>query len=288
LTRVLLIMSISLMLILVARLAPGATELLGPAGPVAQGEVVQILLKGPKNGLQVKGYWQGQPLEFFEVEKREYRSLLGVDFRLSPGTYPVEVQVSAPDSSPSTYHANIQVEEKEFGKQSLSLPENMVTLDQETLRRVRKEAVEFRRLWDIHTPRRYWHGNFVRPVPGKLSTPFGLRRILNGEPRSPHSGVDLRANLGEPVRAANHGRIVLVGDFFFHGKAIVIDHGWGLYTMYFHLSEAKVSEGDLVGKSYVIGLAGSTGRATGPHLHWGVRLGGARVDPFALLRVTAE
>jgi murein DD-endopeptidase MepM/ murein hydrolase activator NlpD len=159
----------------------------------------------------------------------------------------------------------------------------MVTLDAVTLKRVRRESAEFKKLWDVYTPTRYWYGSFVRPVEGRLTTAFGLRRILNGEPRSSHSGVDLRAALGEPVRAANHGRVVLVGEFFFHGKAIVIDHGWGLYTMYFHLSEVNVSKGDLVGKNYVIGLAGATGRATGPHLHWGVRLGTARVDPFALL-----
>jgi len=279
---------IGMSLFLLPQIVGGATKLIGPTGPVAQGEVVQVLLTGTKDGSKVKGSWQGQPLEFFKVEEKEYRSLLGIDFRQTPGSYPLEVQVSTPGNSPSTYRTSIKVEKKEFGEQSLTLPENMVTLDLETLKRVRKESVEFRKLWDIHTPKRYWHGNFVRPVPGKLSTPFGLGRILNGEPRSPHSGVDLRANLTEPVRAANHGRIVLVGDFFFHGKAVVIDHGWGLYTMYFHLLKANVAAGDLVGKSYVIGLAGSTGRATGPHLHWGVRLAGARVDPFALMRATTE
>jgi murein DD-endopeptidase MepM/ murein hydrolase activator NlpD len=288
LKRILLVMFISLIFIGAAQFASGATELIAPTGPVAQGTVVQILLTGPAKGSKIEGYWQGQPLEFFEVQEREYESLLGVDFRMTPGTYPLEVQVINTDNTPSTYRANIEVREEKFGVQRLTLPQNMVTLDADTLKRVRKEAAKFRKLWSIHTPRRYWHGNFVRPLPGKLSTPFGLRRILNGEPRSPHSGVDLRATLGEPVKAANHGRIVLVGNFFFHGKAVVIDHGWGLYTMYFHLSEVDVAEGDLVGKSYVIGLAGSTGRATGPHLHWGVRLGGARIDPFALMRVTAE
>jgi hypothetical protein len=284
----LLSMSISLILMAAAHPVAAATELIGPTGPVSQGEVVEIILTGPREGSKVKGFWQAQALDFFEVKEKEYRSLLGIDFRLPPGIYPLEVEVDSPGNSRSTYRTSIEVAKKEFGEQSLTLPENMVTLDADTLKRVRIEAAEFRKLWDIHTPKRYWHGNFVLPLPGKLSTPFGLGRILNGEPRSPHSGVDLRASLGEPVRAANHGRIVLVGDFFFHGKAVVIDHGWGLYTMYFHLSKVNVSEGDFVGKGYVIGLAGSTGRATGPHLHWGVRLGGARVDPFALVRVTAE
>lgn len=273
---------------MVAQVAAGASKLIGPTEPVAQGEVVKVQLKGPKDGSRVKGSWLGQPLEFFKLGEEEYTSLVGVDLRLNPGIYPLEVQVDSPGTSLHAYRTTIEVVKKDYGVQRLTLPEDMVSLDPATLKRVRKEGAEFSKLWDIHTPKRYWYANFVRPVPGKLTTTFGLRRILNGEPRSPHSGVDLRAAVGEPVRAANHGRIVLVGEFFFHGKAVVIDHGWGLYTMYFHLSKVNVSPGDLVGKNYVIGLAGSTGRATGPHLHWGVRLGGARVDPFSLLQATGE
>jgi murein DD-endopeptidase MepM/ murein hydrolase activator NlpD len=281
-------MFVGMSLFLMSQGAAEGAELIGPTDPVAQGEVLQLLLKGVKDGDKVKGLWREQPLEFFKLGEEEYGSLLGIDLRLSPGTYPLEVQVDSPVNSLQTSRINIKVVKKDYGVQRLTLPENMVTLDPATLKRVRKEAAKFSELWYKHTPKRYWHSSFVRPVPGKLSTPFGLGRILNGEPRSPHSGVDLRAKLSEPVRAANHGRIVLVGDFFFHGKAVVIDHGWGLYSMYFHLSKANVAEGDLVGKNYVIGLAGSTGRATGPHLHWGVRLGGARVDPFALMRATGE
>ena len=287
-TRALASMGISMILIIAAQAAAGATELVGPTDPVVQGEVVQIFLKGVEGDGKVKGVWREQPLEFFKLDEEEYGSLLGIDLRLSPGTYPLEVLVDSPVHGLQTSSTSIKVVKKDFGVQRLTLPESMVTLDPATLKRVRKEAAKFSELWGKHTPRRYWHGNFVRPVPGKLTTPFGLGRILNGEPRSPHSGVDLRAPMGEPIRAANHGRVVLVGRFYFHGNAVVLDHGWGLYTMYFHLSEVNVAEGDLVGKNFVIGLVGSTGRSTGPHLHWGVRLGGARVDPFALLRVTTQ
>jgi murein DD-endopeptidase MepM/ murein hydrolase activator NlpD len=281
-----LVMGISLFLM--SRAVAEGAELTGPTDPIGQGEVVQFLLKGVRAGDRVKGVWQGQPLEFFKLGEEEYASILGIDLRLSPGAYPLEVQVDSPAKSLQTLSTNIKVVKKDYGVQRLTLAENMVTLDPPTLKRVRKEAVKFSELWYKHTPKRYWQGSFIRPVPGKLTTPFGLGRILNGERRSPHSGVDLRAPMGEPVRAANHGRVVLVGSFYFHGNAVVLDHGWGLYTMYFHLSEVHVSEDDLVGKNFVIGLAGSSGRSTGPHLHWGVRLGGARVDPFALLRVTTK
>jgi hypothetical protein len=282
------VMFVGMSLFLMAQSLAGGAELIAPTEPVSQGAVVQLLLKGVKDGDTVKGVWREQPLEFFRLGEEEYGSLLGIDLRLGPGSYPLEVQVDSPVNSSQTSSTHIKVIKEDFGVQRLTLPKNMVSLDPPTLKRVRKEAAKFSELWYKHTPKRYWHGSFVRPVPGKLTTPFGLGRILNGERRSPHSGVDLRASMGEPVRAVNHGRVVLVGSFYFHGKAVVLDHGWGLYTMYFHLSEVNVSLHDLVGKNFIIGLAGSTGRSTGPHLHWGVRLGGARVDPFALLRVKAE
>jgi len=271
---------------MVAEIAAGDIRLIAPKEPVGQGGVVPIQLEGLAGEAEVKGLWQGQPVEFFKQGEEKFSSLLGIDLRLKPDTYPLEIQVEFPGNKPRVYRTRIEVVKTDYGVQRLTLPADMVTLDAVTLKRVRKEGAKFKKLWHVYTPKRHWHGNFVRPVEGRLTTAFGLRRILNGEPRSSHSGVDLRAALGEPVRAANHGRVVLVGEFFFHGKAIVMDHGWGLYTMYFHLSEVQVSKGDLVGKNYVIGLAGSTGRATGPHLHWGVRLGTARVDPFALLRAT--
>jgi murein DD-endopeptidase MepM/ murein hydrolase activator NlpD len=121
-------------------------------------------------------------------------------------------------------------------------------------------------------------------VQADISSPFGYRRVINGAPRAPHTGVDLRAPMGTEVLAANSGRVALVGNFFFSGDSLVLDHGAGLYTTYFHLSEFKVREGAEVQKGEVIGLSGMTGRVTGPHLHWGARLNGARVDPFELVK----
>lgn len=282
----LIILAVSIFSLAVKAMAD-TLELIGPEQPVVQGEVVRILLRGATSGAEMKGSWQGQPLEFFKIDEEQYGSLVGIDLKLAPGTYPLEVAVKSPGNGTLTKSRSITVVDKDYGVQRLTLPANMVTLDSATLKRVKREGARFSRLWYKQNPKRYWQGSFVRPVPGERTTPFGLRRILNGEPRSSHSGVDLRATEGEPVRATNHGKVVLVGEFYFHGKAVVLDHGWGIYSMYFHLSQVDVAEGDFVGKNAIIGLAGSTGRSTGPHLHWGVRIGGARVDPFALLRVTS-
>ncbi|MDC4224937.1 MAG: M23 family metallopeptidase [Candidatus Manganitrophus sp.] len=106
---------------------------------------------------------------------------------------------------------------------------------------------------------------------------------MNGQPRNPHTGEDISAPLGTPVLASNGGRVILVGDFYFNGQSVIIDHGLGLFSMYFHLAETTVKEGDVVAKGQAIGSVGQSGRATGPHLHWGVRLNGARVNPFSLI-----
>ena len=121
---------------------------------------------------------------------------------------------------------------------------------------------------------------------GRPGSRFGLRRWINGERKNSHTGMDIKAPEGQPVKAANSGRVALVGDFFFAGRAVFLDHGQGVYTMYFHLSKIDVEEGQKVSKGEVLGLVGMTGRATGPHLHWGARLGGARVDPASLVERT--
>jgi murein DD-endopeptidase MepM/ murein hydrolase activator NlpD len=163
----------------------------------------------------------------------------------------------------------------------------MVDLDKETLERVGRESLRMDRLWQAVTEP-LWSVPFIRPVSGRVIGPFGRRSIINNRPRSPHTGVDLRAGSGTPVRASNHGRIVLSDEHYFTGRSVVMDHGGGVLSMYFHLEEVFVREGDMVERGAVIGLAGSTGRATGPHLHWGVRIHGQRVDPLRLISLSRE
>ena len=122
---------------------------------------------------------------------------------------------------------------------------------------------------------------FAAPLEGRISSAFGYRRILNDQPRARHSGLDIAANTGTPVAVPAPGTVAVTGDFFFNGKTVQIDHGGGLVTMYCHLSRIDVREGDEVSRGQVLGLVGSTGRSTGPHLHWTISLRGVRVDPQA-------
>jgi murein DD-endopeptidase MepM/ murein hydrolase activator NlpD len=147
-----------------------------------------------------------------------------------------------------------------------------------------EESARLRTLYRAQSGERLWRGRFIRPVPGEEpGTGFGARRVINGRPRAPHSGSDFAAAVGTPVVAANRGRVVLTGEFFFPGRLVVLDHGLGLYTLYFHLDTIAVAEGQLVARGEPLGTVGMTGRATGPHLHFGAQMGTARIDPAALL-----
>jgi murein DD-endopeptidase MepM/ murein hydrolase activator NlpD len=160
----------------------------------------------------------------------------------------------------------------------------MVDLDPETERRAVSEGERLRTLYRTITPERLWRGRWTRPVAGpEPGTGFGSRRVINGQPRAPHTGIDFAAPKGTPVVAVNSGRVALLGDFFFPGRFVALDHGLGLYTLYFHLDTVSVTDGERVERGQTIGTVGSTGRATGPHLHFGAQAGPARIDPAALL-----
>ena len=124
------------------------------------------------------------------------------------------------------------------------------------------------------------------PVSGPISTSFGTRRVLNGQPRSSHSGVDIAVERGTPVNASNAGKVLLADRFFLSGETVVVDHGWGVSTLYAHLDTITVSEGQSVKRGQAVGTVGSTGRATGPHLHFGVFIRGVKVDPLQLIEAT--
>jgi murein DD-endopeptidase MepM/ murein hydrolase activator NlpD len=177
----------------------------------------------------------------------------------------------------------VQVGKFDYPTQELTLPRRMVELSPEDLERVERENREMAHLWTREGPRRF-SLPFAAPLdPLPKGGRFGSRRVINGQPRSPHGGTDYAAPEGAPVVAAADGTVAMVADQFFGGNAVFVDHGDGLITMYMHLSRVDVHEGEPVRRGERVGAVGSTGRATGPHLHFGVRWRGARVDPALLL-----
>jgi len=253
-----------------------------------QGDVCLVRTSGPASLKSIHGEFQGERFPIaFDNETGTYEGLIGIDISTSPATYEIKVIATDADNRFYSNTLSLRVEKVDFGFQALSLPPDMVDLDAKTLERVNQEARKLEALFQTSRNERLWKNVFIRPVEGEISTGFGLNRIINGQQRSPHTGVDLRAEKGTPVLASNHGVVVLVDELFFTGKSVLLDHGGGLYSMYFHLSEVFVKEGNLIRTGAILGRVGSTGRSTGPHLHWGIRINGARVDPLALLKIGA-
>jgi len=255
---------------------------------VLQGEVVEIKVSG-KDLAAVEGRMGKEKIYFYPKGAHVFTSLVGADVEAKPGLAKLFLTLTSQAGAEQRREVALKIKAKAFHTESFSVPPGFDQMSPETLEEIRREQAAFARVFAATTQERLWDGPFVRPVPHEASaSSFGLRRIINGVARSPHSGTDLAAPMGTEVMASNHGRVVLVGNFFFAGGSVVLDHGGGLFTMYFHLSELLVEDGAMVKRGDIIALSGATGRVTGPHLHWGARLANARIDPLALVKKTAN
>lgn len=253
-----------------------------PARP-RPGDVAWLAVRGAPAGARLEGSVGGRPVTFFAYAGG-HAAVVGFDVETPRGDLTWRVGVVDGAGASRTASGKIRVLRRDFSVQRLTLPQGMVDLDPETERRAIDEGERLKSLYRTVTPERLWRGRFVRPVGGtEPGTGFGSRRIINGKPRAPHTGIDYSAERGTPVVAVNDGRVALVADFFFPGRLVVLDHGLGLYTLYFHLDVVTAEQGQRVSRGHPIGTVGSTGRATGPHLHFGALAGGARIDPAVLL-----
>jgi len=251
---------------------------------VKQGEVLCVTVRPEAEVASITGDLDGSPIYFYKQKRRRLAGIVGVDLATAPGRHDLRVEVKDSDGRSFEQVFQVQVEPGGFEVQHLTLPQELVDLKGEALRRVLADNKRLIKIFNQVRPEQLWHHSFISPVDGPITSSFGLRRVINGQDRSPHSGVDIGAPVGAEVASCNDGIVVLVQELYLCGKTIIIDHGCGLYSMYFHLSETRVHGEDQVGVGDCIGLVGATGRVTGPHLHWGIRLLGARVDPYSLLR----
>jgi murein DD-endopeptidase MepM/ murein hydrolase activator NlpD len=247
---------------------------------LSQGGVAALHLKGEASGQGLSASFTGGEVFALETEDGVW-GIVAVDLETKPGSYKLTLE-----RGDSKIQTTVEVVGRDYGTERLRLPPGMVELDVKTLERVKKEAELISTLWTGSYRKPLWSGSFIMPVEGKVTGYFGARRIFNGIPRSPHGGVDIAAPEGTPVKAANRGRVVFVGDFFFNGRFVVVDHGLGVFTVYTHLSVVQVESGLLLEKGTVVGEVGATGRATGPHLHFSVKVGNVRVSPTQLFEIT--
>jgi hypothetical protein len=258
----------------------------GIPSTLKQGDVFRITLTD-KGGLPY-GDFQGKRIAFFPREDgRCHEALVGVDLECSPGIYRLNITVEGGGRT-SRRTFQIEVVRAFFGIQRITLPPEMVHLDPQSLKRVQEEKRRIEGLWAIRSENRRWYGEFLVPVEGGIGAFFGVGRILNGQRRGRHNGIDIKAQQGEKILCSNSGKVVMVDELFFGGKTVVVDHGQGLYSYYMHMDRIMVRRNKDIRRGDVIGTVGATGRATGPHLHWGVCLNGARVDPLSLMEATTD
>ncbi len=251
-----------------------------------QGQVLVVKVKGEEQATEVKGTFLSRTIPFFREfrpgQPAGYIGLIGIDMQDEPGTYELSVEVKQGEQA-KQLSFNVQVAKEKFAVEHLKLPKDKVDLDEKSTARWKAEQQLVREALAENSRLKLWRSNFVEPVSGKRTGIFGSVRIMNGQARNPHNGEDIGAPMGTDVAATNDGIVRITVDHIFSGKGVFVDHGLGFYSMYFHLSEILVRDGDLVTAGQIIGKVGATGRATGPHLHWGVKLNGARVNPYALL-----
>jgi murein DD-endopeptidase MepM/ murein hydrolase activator NlpD len=254
-----------------------------------QGTLLIAEVRSAKSVTDIAGKWTDRDISFWQetgpsVRTNVWRALLGVDLEQGAGDYKFSITGKSADGAALACEAPITVRVGKFPTERLKVAPNFVEPNPEQAAKAAEDQKKLRAIYATATPEKLWTGPFRIPLDGvKTGGNFGKRRVLNGKSNSPHSGVDLPSPTGTPVHAAQSGRIVLAEELYFAGNTVIIDHGFGIYTLYGHFSEIDAKVGDEVKVGDVIGKVGATGRVTGPHLHWGLEVDRARVNAMEIV-----
>ncbi len=246
------------------------------------GELIAVKLTVPAGTSGLSVHLFNRTAEAFPIDATRWEALVGIDLDQKPGPYTLTVSGHAADG-PLTGHSQVTVLPKVFRTRTLRVAPEYVNPPPELQQRIDRESALIAAAYAGSAHERLWTGPFTRPVPQAANSAFGTRSVFNGQRRTPHAGTDFLSGAGTPIKAPNAGRVVVARDIFFSGNTVIIDHGLGLFSMLAHLSRIDVREGDPVVNGAIVGLVGSTGRVTGPHLHWALRANGARVDALSVL-----
>lgn len=246
---------------------------------VGEGEPFVLELGGNVNVDDLEVVWLGKTIPL-AGQGSEAMLMLAVPLAPKEAELPLLIRTK---EGWRVYSVMIEVQKKEFQSQSLKVDPRFVNPPEAELARIKREREKNRAIYNTITPKRYWSGNFKRPLPGIITSEFGVKRLFNGEPRSRHTGVDFRGAEGVEIRSLAAGKVVLAENQYYSGNVTIVDHGFGLYTIYCHMSAFKAKVGDMLETGQLVGLVGMTGRVTGPHLHLSVMVLGTSVTPEPLM-----
>lgn len=251
---------------------------------VRPGEILDIRVRAAEPLSLVAATLGERPIHGWRLPSGDWRVLAGLDADHAPGPLVLTVLGSRASGRPLSTVLTLVVEPATFAERRLTVPPKFVEPPESERPRIAREAERLRALYDTTTPDLQPAG-FVAPVRHRRSSPFGSRSIFNGVPRDRHAGLDFASPAGALIRAPAAGRVVLVDDLYYTGHTVVIDHGQGVYSVLAHMTRTLVAPGAVVERGARLGTVGATGRSTGPHLHWSIRVGGTRVDPAAVLAI---
>lgn len=255
------------------------------ARALAPGEVLVVTAAAPPAVTGVTAVWRDRPVPFQRAADGRWEALIGVDVAETAGPRTLRVVGHRPGATDLIAVHAFAVAPKQWRTRRLTVPRRFVDPPPSALPRIREETALLNAVFAAAPTERRWRGPFARPVEGVAVSGFGVRSVLNGQARGPHNGADFAAGTGTPIVAPAGGRVVYAREFYYSGNTVILDHGAGLFSTMAHLSAFDVREGDAVARGDLLGKVGATGRVTGPHLHWAVRLLGARVDPEALFDI---
>jgi murein DD-endopeptidase MepM/ murein hydrolase activator NlpD len=252
----------------------------------AQGSLLDAEVRSTAPLADLKAEWLAHAVPIWPdvTHKNLQRALLGVDLEQAPGKYDLNLTAELTGGELFACSVSISVKAGKFAVEKLTVAKQFVEPNPDEVARANYERQRLKEIFASVTPERLWKGSFRVPLDGAGNAKnFGRRRVLNGTPGSPHRGVDFPAAAGTPIHAAQRGSVVVAEELFFSGNTVVIDHGLGVYTFYGHMESLNVAAGDVVEKGALLGKVGATGRVTGPHLHWGLTVNQARVNPLQIL-----
>lgn len=255
---------------------------------LSQGEVVKVTLVSPE-AASAKVSFDGKEYPFAsDPEGLKHFTLIVLRLDMEPGTYDAVVHLQPVHGVPKDIAFKLALSRGTFPSSMIRVAQRFTSPTAAQLNRIREEQAFLRGIYTSSVPDWLGTGKFVMPVDDRVTGVFGARRIFNDEVVSRHRGVDIRSPAGTPVKASNTGKVVLARDLYFSGNTVILNHGIGLFSIYCHLSETVVREGTVIEKGTVIGRVGSTGRSTGPHLHWGLRLGDDYADPLSIVHLSFD
>ena len=254
---------------------------------LVNGSPVLFRVTAPAATASLQGVWLGHTFSFrFGRECHCWYAIAGIGLETRPGKYPLKLQEVGSTATREVFAHDVPVIEAHYPTTAIKVAPQYVEPPKEIEPRIAEEQALKKQIFSVTAPEELWSGTFEKPARAEVSGVFGSARTLNGVKRNQHTGLDFRVSTGTPVVAANGGTVILARNLYFEGNCVAIDHGQGLVTLYLHLSEFKVKEGDKVKRGELVGLSGGTGRATAPHLHFAVRWQGIYLNPATLLELT--